>query len=44
MYDILYSFKQFPDITNESKIIVGIGLNNKERDLLNNLYYDPKIG
>jgi transposase InsO family protein len=44
MYDILYSFKQYPDITNESKIILGTGLNNKERDLLNKLYYDPKIG
>jgi transposase InsO family protein len=44
MYDILYSFKQYPDITNERKIIVGTGLNNKERDLLNELYYDPKIG
>jgi hypothetical protein len=44
VYDILYSFKQYPDITNESKIIVGTGLNNKEKDLLNKLYYDPKIG
>ena len=44
MYDILYSFKQYPDITNERKIIVGTGLSNKKRDLLNKLYYDPKIG
>jgi hypothetical protein len=44
MYNILYSFKQYPDITNERKIIVGTGLNDKERDLLNKLYYDPKIG
>jgi hypothetical protein len=44
MYDILYSFKQLPDITNERKIIVGTGLNDKERDLLNKLYYEPKIG
>jgi transposase InsO family protein len=44
IYDILYFFKQHPDITNERKIIVGTGLSNKERDLLNNLYYDPKMG
>ena len=44
MYDILYSFKQYPDITNERKIIVGTGLNNNERNLLNKLYFDPKIG
>jgi hypothetical protein len=44
MYYILYSFKQFSDITNERKIIAETCLNDKERDLLNKLYYEPKIG
>ena len=44
MYDILYSFKQYPNITNERKIILGTGFDKKERDLHNKLYYDPKVG
>jgi len=44
MYDILYSFNQNPSEYNETRVLTGTGLTDSKRDILNQLYYNPRTG